>query len=64
MTNYHALPDLNPTTRCFPRSLLQAWPNDHPEWFEPHERKSHGISVWLGLGCWVIGALAYWRYVL
>jgi len=62
MTNYH-LPDLNPTTRCFPRSMLQAWPNDHPEWFEPHERKSHGISIWLGIVTWIGTALFYWRYL-
>jgi len=62
MTYYH-LPDLNPTTRCYARSLMQAWPHHYPEWFEPHERKSHGITFWAGVFLWVVIALIYWRFL-
>jgi hypothetical protein len=34
------LEDLNPTTRCYPRTLAEAFPNsiDRAEWLHPPER--------------------------
>ena len=50
-----------PTTRCYPRSLAEAFPNslDRAEWFYPPEKEppsvvgmllwSAGVSMWIGL---------------
>ena len=55
-----------PTTRCYPRTLEEAFPNDpaHAQWFYPPEREkgkleltmlSVGFWVWLGLAYWYVG---------
>lgn len=50
-----------PTTRCYPRSMDEAFPNsmERAEWFYPPEKKpfnvielltwTAGISLWIGL---------------
>ena len=54
------LEDLNPTTRCYPRTMNEAFPDDvgNAEWFFPPERNTSfmsilvggtGLSIWLGL---------------
>lgn len=55
------LDDLNPTTRRYPRTLDEAFPNtvDRAEWFYEPERKplnvvelfmwATGIAMWIGL---------------
>jgi hypothetical protein len=54
------LEDLNPTTRCYPRTMNEAFPDDvgNAEWFFPPERNTTtasiivggtGLSIWLGL---------------
>jgi hypothetical protein len=55
--------DLNPTTRCFPHSLQEAWPTHYPEWLEPPPKKSTdwllglvGIVLWM-----LIAALLLWK---
>lgn len=44
------LEDLNPTTRCYPRTMDEAFPNDveRAEWFYPPEREVTVVSVVLG----------------
>ena len=55
------LRDLNPTTRRFPRTLSEAFPNDleNAKWFFPHENEwswsdrfllTVGLLFWIGLG--------------
>ena len=56
------LEDLNPTTRCYPRTLEEAFPNtvERAEWFYPPEKReldvvqllmwATTISMWIGLG--------------
>jgi len=47
--------DLNPTTRRFPRSLVDAYPTHYPEWFEPPPKKqSDGIVFYSGVCLWVL----------
>ena len=52
-----------PTTRCYPRTLAEAFPKD-PEnfkWFFPPERKQGPFElVFLSVGFWLWLALAYW----
>ena len=38
-----------PTTRCYPRSLAEAFPNtvDRAEWFYPPEKEPWGVAEWL-----------------
>jgi hypothetical protein len=54
------LEDLNPTTRCYPRTMGEAFPDDvgNAEWFYPPERNTSfmsllvggtGLLLWLGL---------------
>ncbi len=54
------LEDLNPTTRCYPRTMNDAFPDDvtNAEWFYPPERNTTfmsllvggtGFLMWLGL---------------
>lgn len=56
------LKDLNPTTRCYPRTLNDAFKDDieNAQWFYPPE-KNHGlwnaITAGTGLCLWV--GLAY-----
>lgn len=53
------LEDLNPTTRCYPRRMDEAFQNsaEQAQWFYPPERKRNfasillsvaGIAVWIG----------------
>ena len=55
-----------PTTRCFPRTLEDAFPHGpkNAEWFFPPERErgklelaflSVGFWIWLGLAYWYVG---------
>ena len=44
------LEDLNPTTRCYPRTLGDAFRDDveNAEWFYPPERKVSFMSILMG----------------
>ena len=55
------LRDLNPTTRCYPRRLEDAFrdPVAESQWFYPPERNTHlrdialgviGCVLWVGIG--------------
>ena len=55
------LPDLNPTTRCYPRRCEDAFPDSvaNAQWWYPPERNVRkrdillgcvGIVMWIGLG--------------
>ena len=52
------LEDLNPTTRCYPRTLEEAFPNtiERAEWFYPPEARRLTVVEWL---LWSI-ALSMW----
>lgn len=54
------LEDLNPTTRCYPRRMDEAFQNsaEQAQWFYPPERKRNltstllgvaGIAMWVGI---------------
>ena len=52
-----------PTTRCYPRTLAEAFPNDpaNYEWFYPPEKNdSHANTAVLGVALWLWVGLAYW----
>ena len=57
------LEDLNPTTRCYPRTLEEAFKDDVRNaqwWFPPkYERGVLGYLTWLGAVCLWVGLL-YW----
>lgn len=56
------LEDLNPTTRCYPRTLGDAFPDDaeNAEWFYPPEREVNVVSMVVGgTGLCIWLALAY-----
>jgi len=59
------LQDLNPTTRCFHRTLADAFPKDYYEWWEdpPSRHWSDAVYFWLGIALWVVIAFIYWRYL-
>jgi len=49
------LKDLNPTTRCYPRSLVDAFPTHYPEWLEPPPKKRlDGVVFYSGVCLWVL----------
>jgi len=52
------LEDLNPTTRCYARSLIQAFPTHYPEWFEPPPQKNKDWMFMVGVCLWVL--IAYY----
>ena len=57
------LEDLNPTTRCYPRTLLEAFPNsiDRAGWFYPPEQNNSWCNLlmaYVALVMWV--GLAYY----
>ena len=59
--NEHPLPDLNPTTRCYPRTLVEAFPDtvERAQWLYPPEPRKRtpvelmmitvGLLGWIGL---------------
>jgi hypothetical protein len=51
--------DLNPTTRCFPRTLNEAFPQDSSNWIEEPEES---IGFW-DL-CMVIVSLTIWVIII
>jgi hypothetical protein len=59
------LEDLNPTTRCFYRTMRDAWQQDNYDWWEgPPERDwKHHLYTWLGVALWAALAIIYWRYL-
>jgi len=55
--------DLNPTTRCYPRTLMEAFPDsvERAEWWFPPERNEGWRNVLMGymaLVLWI--GLAYY----
>ena len=52
-----------PTTRCYPRTLAEAFPRD-PEnyvWFHKHQREKGKLELtMLSVGFWIWLGLAYW----
>jgi hypothetical protein len=58
------LDDLNPTTRRFPNSLLEAFPTHYPEWLEapPPKTAEHVVYMWAGIALWVSLAVWFVRY--
>jgi len=55
--------DLNPTTRCYPRSLADAFPDsiERAEWFYPPDKRwSFWDYVLCGLGTFLWIQLAYY----
>lgn len=38
-----------PTSRKYPRTLKEAFPQDDIEWFEPHEKR----NPWWAVGAWL-----------
>jgi len=59
------LKDLNPTTRCYPRTLNEAWPMDNPQWWEnpPPRDWKHKAYLWAGAAIWIVISFVYWRYL-
>lgn len=56
------LEELNPTTRCYPRTMKDAFPDDveNAEWFYPPERDPNVTSLLVGgTGLCIWLALAY-----
>lgn len=57
------LQDLNPTTRCYPRSLADAFPDsiERAEWFYPPDKQWSGWDyVLCGVGAFLWIQLAYY----
>lgn len=49
-----------PTTRRYPRTLQEAFPQDYPEWFEGHKPEPRWYSVGLALA--VVAGMMYWAF--
>ena len=64
MTNYHNSNYGWPTTRCYPRTTREAFPNDieNAQWWYPPERNPMGLTV-AGIVLWAVIAVIYWRYL-
>ena len=58
--------DLHPTTRCFPRSLNQAFRNtvETAQWFESHQEvmTTRDVVYWscVSLAVFAVAALSIW----
>lgn len=55
--------DLNPTTRRYPNTLRDAFPQDYYDWFEAPPKKNYNWALaLLGIAMWVlIAALLAWK---
>lgn len=69
MTNYHGskyndIKYIGPTTRSFPRSMAEAFPDkiENAQWWFPPESNPTGLGVIAGILTWVAIALIYWRF--
>lgn len=50
------LEDLNPTTRCYPRTMREAFPFDYPATFEHYKRpRNNNFVVWILMAIAIIG---------
>lgn len=48
--------DLNPTTRCYPRTMREAFPFDYPAMFEHYKRpRNNNYVVWILASIAIIG---------
>lgn len=57
--------DLNPTTRMFPRTTNDAFPQDAGPWFERPPRFEgwrNKIMFRAGVAMWLLIIYIYWRY--
>lgn len=55
-----------PTTRCFPRTMLDAFPDDaeNAQWFYPPEQRwQDKVYFYLGVLFWVVIGIYFWRFV-
>lgn len=53
-----------PTTRCYPRTLKEAFPNDIENaqwWFPPEQRWQDKVFFVVGVIIWVGLAVYYWN---
>jgi hypothetical protein len=52
-----------PTTRCYPRTIEEAYPNDpsRAEWFYKPERKRNALEyAMLSAAFWIFLGICYW----
>jgi len=55
-----------PTTRCYPRTLLDAFPDDavNSEWFYPPETTwQDRVVFWAGIFMWVAIGFYFWEWI-
>ena len=64
MTNYHDPKYGWPTTRCYPRTTRDAFPNDieNAQWWYPPERNPMGLTI-AAIVLWAVIAVIYWKYL-
>jgi hypothetical protein len=41
--------EINPTTRCYPRTLKEAFPQDNENWIDPPKEKITGHDILMSL---------------
>lgn len=52
-----------PTTRKFPRTLAEAFPDERGEWFYPPEPKSmERVYIGIGVVAWIGLSVYFWRF--
>lgn len=49
---------MNNTTRMYPRTLQEAFPNDYGPWLEHYKPEPRWYTVWFAIAC--IGLMLYW----
>lgn len=55
-----------PTTRCYPRTLLEAFPDDaeNAKWFFPPEQRTRDKAFFVvAVLIWAYIGFYYWRFV-
>ena len=58
------LEDLNPTTRCYPRTTREAFPDDIENskwWYPPEQRTRDKVFFAVGVALWCLLGFYFWR---
>lgn len=52
-----------PTTRCYPRTLLEAFPDDVENskwWYPPEQHWQDKLVFWIGIAAWAVVCVYWW----
>jgi hypothetical protein len=51
-----------PTTRRYPRTTQEAFPQDNTQWwYPPEQRLRDKVFFWIGIAIWVGLMIYFWR---